>query len=158
MSQQQIPRPDLPYPGERQSNHWLIHLWIILGGALVIVVAWAALNWPATQEPPAASIHTVVYQAEADAAHGSGRTGMYTLQSDDGGTRQGETNLPMKNRDGATGLTFTGFKSGDFVYLSIQNADAAGSVTCRIVVDGVMISENTSDGGYVIASCKGQVP
>jgi hypothetical protein len=42
----------------------------------------------------------------------------------------------MKSQTGDTGLTFTSFHTGDFVYLSVQNTDAAGSVTCRILVDG----------------------
>jgi hypothetical protein len=44
------------------------------------------------------------------------------------------------------------------VYLSVQNQNAAGSVTCRILLDGMVVSENTSTGGYVIATCQGRVP
>lgn len=159
MTQQQTPQTDLPYPGHQPPKRkWLIHLWIILAGAAVLGVAWLALNWPTTSsQPPASTTHTVVYQADGAGARGI-RTANYTLQTDNGGTSQGSANLPMKNTAGGTGLTFTNFHSGDFVYLSVQNQDAAGSVTCRIVVDGVVISENTSTGGYVIATCKGQVP
>lgn len=149
MTQQQIPQSDLQQPRRKP-----VHLWIILAGALVLAVAWLALNWP-TSSPPAATSHTVLYEAEGAGARGL-RSATYTLQTPSG-SAQGEINLPMMTRDGDTGLTYT-FRSGDFVYLSVQNSDAAGSVTCRITVDGVVISENTSTGGYVIASCKGTVP
>jgi hypothetical protein len=48
--------------------------------------------------------------------------------------------------------------SGAFVYVSAQNNDESGSITCEIVVDGKVISRNTSEGGYTIASCQGAVP
>lgn len=156
MTQQQVPRPDLPYPGYRPKRNRSVLFWLAPAPVIAALITW---YWHTPQDQPVsvAKTHTVVYQADGSGARGV-RSANYTLQSDDGGTRQGEINLPMTTKSGATGLTFTGFKSGDFVYLSIQNADAAGSVTCRIVVDGVTISENTSDGGYAIASCKGQVP
>ena len=44
---------------------------------------------------------------------------------------------------------------GDPLSLSIQNRDDRGSVTCRIEVDGVIISENTSHGRFVVAMCSG---
>lgn len=36
-----------------------------------------------------------------------------------------------------------------------QNKGEYRSVTCRITVDGIVISENTSSGEYGIATCKG---
>lgn len=130
------------------------HLYIVLAGALVLGVAWLALNWPSLTTPPATLTHTVVYQAD-----GVGTTeATYTLQSDDGGTRQGDIDLPLMNQAGTEGLSFPGFKTGDFVYLSVQNTMDSGSVTCRILVDGKVVAENQSDGGHVIATCKGRVP
>jgi hypothetical protein len=133
--------------------------------AAVALFAVAALVWglksPAGQQSTAATAssgtHVVTYEADGAGARGL-RTARYTVRTSDGGTSQGETNLPMKNQDGGTGLVFPGFQPGAFVYLSVQNADAAGSVTCRIKVDGTVISENTSTGGYVIATCQGSVP
>lgn len=101
-----------------------------------------------------ATTHEVWYRADGDGT----TEASYTLQSDDGGTRQQDITLPLMNQKGETGLTFTGFKSGAFVYLSVQNSTAAGSVTCQIFVDGKEISSNTSTGGYKIASCQGRVP
>lgn len=119
----------------------------------VLALAGCGGNTPVAQTAPVVTSHTVLYEAE-----GAARTASYTLKSDDGGTRQGDFDLPLRNQSGGQGLTFTGFSTGAFVYLSIQNGDEYGSVTCRITVDGVKLSENTSDGGSMIATCQGQVP
>lgn len=133
-------------------------LWVALGTSVPVIAGLITWYWPATpnSHTTQTTSHTVLYEAEGSGARGL-RSANYTLQTPSG-SAQGEINLPMKNRDGGTGLTIPDFHAGDFVYLSVQNSDAAGSVTCRIAVDGVVISENTSTGGYVIASCKGVVP
>jgi hypothetical protein len=119
---------------------------VVLGGLTLWAVFAVALLFLTGNTSPAT--HTVVYTATADAAYGSGRTGMVTAQGPDGTVQQTGL-LPI------TG-TFT-FHSGDFVYLSVQNQQSVGSVTCRITVDGVVVSENTSSGGYTIATCQGRV-
>lgn len=154
MTQQQTPRPEprlpdpaqRPAPGLQTGAKVALVLLGLLAAGVVAVGAWA-LSW--TDHGPAApTTHTVVYEATADSAYGSGRTGMVTAQAP-GGTTQKTGLLPI------TG-TYT-FGSGDFVYLSVQNGQGLGSVTCRITVDGVVVSENTSDGGYTIATCQGKV-
>lgn len=119
-----------------------------------VVVVLAVQAWPkASREVAAVTSHTVVYEADGvGTAEGS-----ITLEAPTG-TQQVKAALPLRTKAGATGLTYPGFKSGAFVYLSVQNQSASGSVTCRILVDGTPISENTSSGGYVIASCQGRVP
>lgn len=149
----------------KPADHGLRNTLLVLGGFLVVVAALALVlragsatagspNPPASAAPYTPVVHTVSYEADGDGTN----AGTYTLRSADGGTRQGNADLPLTNKAGSLGLKLTGFGSGDFVYLSIQNENGYGSVTCRIVVDGVTISENTSDGGYTIATCQGQVP
>lgn len=46
--------------------------------------------------------------------------------------------------------------SGQFLYLSAQNRCDYGKVTVKFVQDGVTVKENTSSGGYVIATVSGQ--
>lgn len=148
MTQQQV-TPAPPAPSEKRSPLWM---WIVLG--VIVALAISALIWawsPTGRAGGSSSTHTVVYQVEADAVYGSGRTGMVTIQTDDGGTSQGVIALPLAS-------TFTSFHSGDFAYVSVQNQQHAGSVTCRITVDGTVVSENTSSGGYTIATCQGTVP
>lgn len=42
----------------------------------------------------------------------------------------------------------------DFAYVSVQNDDEYGDVTCRIKQDGQVVSENTSSAAYGIATCQ----
>lgn len=124
---------------------------------LSATISFLSLATACSGSPPAATqptTHEVWYRADGDGT----KTASYTLRSEDGGTVQGDINLPLTNQQGETGLTFTGFKSRDFVYLSVQNSSDAGSITCQIFVDGVQISSNTSDGAYKIATCQGRVP
>lgn len=134
------------------STKGRIAVWVAVAAAIVIVLVVQV--WPSgSSAPPAAMSRTVVYEAD-----GTGTDeGSITIEAPTG-TQQVKAALPLKTKAGATGLTYPGFRKGAFVYLSVQNQNASGSVTCRIVVDGVTISENTSAGGYVIATCKGQVP
>lgn len=132
--------------------------------AAVICGILVVFAWPkASAEPSASSSSTsttVVYEAESAGTD----EGSITLQAPTG-TQQANTGLPLKTTDGETGISYTGFQPGAFVYLSVQNQKASGSVTCRITIKSVtgnltvsrVISENTSTGGYVIASCQGQV-
>lgn len=48
-----------------------------------------------------------------------------------------------------------GFRAQNGAMLSLlaQNAVAAGTITCRISIDGKVVKETTSEGGYVVATC-----
>lgn len=88
-----------------------------------------------------------------------------TLETGDG-TSQQSVKVPLKGKtSGNRGLTFV-MQRGSFVYISAQNkgkmnpnftssSDFYGTVTCRITVDGVVVSENTTTSQYGIATCKG---
>lgn len=109
---------------------------------------------PTPSSPPPAKTHEVTYAAE-----GEGTTaGQYTWTTEDGGTSQGDIDLPLKDKDGNVGITSDAFKSGAFLYFAIRNTQPSGSVTCQIIVDGKEISRVTSSGAYVSAVCKGKVP
>lgn len=69
------------------------------------------------------------------------------------GNVQASPDIPMKMKSGDP-VEYQ-FNDGDFVYISAQVANFYGDITCRIIVDGVTISENTSSGEYAIATCKG---
>lgn len=110
----------------------------------------------ATSSP--ATTHTVVYAADGD---GGKKVASYTWATADGGTEQHEADLPLRAEDaddGDAGLPMEGFESGDMVYLSVQNSQDHGSITCQIIVDGVEVSVHTSTGAYSIATCRGRVP
>lgn len=63
-------------------------------------------------------------------------------------------------QDSAVGLPWTmnaPTATGSFVYISAQNQDDSGTVTCEIDINGVVAVTNTSTGAYVIASCDGRL-
>lgn len=93
----------------------------------------------------------VLYEVEGTTSRAS-----VTLETSTG-TQQSTINVPLKNKSGGIGVR-TSMEAGDFAYLSAQNKERGGEISCRITVDGDVISENTSTGGYVIASCSGRVP
>ena len=73
------------------------------------------------------------------------------------GTQQADVSLPMKNDSGSQGVQFCS-AAGEFVYISVQNRNDSGSVTCTITIDNIELAEVRSSGAYVIASCDGSVP
>ena len=86
---------------------------------------------------------------------GEGRGASVTLR-DLNGTRQFDTGFPMTRTTGELGLSGT-FGVGDFYYISAQNMSGSGWVSCRVTIEGVVVSEVRSDGGYKIATCSGVV-
>jgi hypothetical protein len=75
------------------------------------------------------------------------------------GQSQG-TNLavPLTTENGKTRGIRGDFRKGSVVYISAQNMGDSGDITCRITVDGRVLSENTASGGYAIATCEGVTP
>lgn len=53
-------------------------------------------------------------------------------------------------------LTFDA-AAGDFVQISAQNGRDVGTIKCEILVNGDVIEQAESNGGFVIASCNGSV-
>lgn len=93
----------------------------------------------------------VLYEVEGTTDYAS-----VTVSTPDG-TRQLNPDVPMTRKSGERGLELR-YESGDFVYISAQNKRGHGTVSCRISIDGVPVSENESSGGYAIATCEGTVP
>lgn len=101
----------------------------------------------ATTETAAQSASEVLYEVE-----GTQTLASVTYETPTG-TSQGDVDLPMRNKAGDLGLKMR-MASGSFVYISAQGQKSYGTVTCRITVNGTVISENTSTG-YGVVSCKG---
>lgn len=163
MTQQQTPQPTSPDPYRKPERKVKLSFAAFgIGAAVTAVVLMAVLVGPKASgllkpEPP--TTYTVTYEADSEGT----AAGSITLDTPTG-TQQEEVALPLKSQAGDTGLTFP-TQPGAFVYLSVQNHNDSGSVTCRITIKTVtgnlevsrVISENTSSGGHVIASCKGRV-
>lgn len=79
---------------------------------------------------------------------GSNVTGVsITLQNDMGGTEQGDYRLPYCNH-------MVNFSHGDFLYISAQILGGSGSIECRIVQEGVVLSKAKASGFPNIATCR----
>lgn len=74
------------------------------------------------------------------------------------GSEHGEADVSLSTRAGAGGLRFTGFRPGDLLYISAQNAGEPGALTCQIQVDGVVVSSNSAAGAFSIATCQATMP
>ena len=51
--------------------------------------------------------------------------------------------------------TMVNVSGGTFRYVSGQNDEDHGKVTCTIYVDGVVVETNSSSGAYVICTASG---
>ena len=134
---------------------------MMLTATIFFVAVACSGNKPETapETPAPATAPHVVFYATGD---GTAAAAM-TLRSESGGTIQKDVALPLTDTSkGTAGLASDLFKSGDTLYASFQNKEAAGSVTCKIevTVDGKaqVIDEATSTGAYKVVSCAGRVP
>lgn len=143
---------------EVKQERPLLQRLLMAAGVLVAVVVIGAIgvqmssSTPAS-EPPAAPVdmtREVVYEVEGD-----GVSFDLTAETPTGSTQQ-SPDLPMRAKEGGL-LTFE-FPPDSFVYISAQNKDFGREITCRITVDGVVISENSATGRYSIATCDGVTP
>lgn len=108
---------------------------------------------PATVTPtPAPTVDTgpstVVYEVEGDGTD----LASITVATPDG-TEQATVELPLRNKGGSIGVRYD-YDPTTFWYISAQNENATGTVTCYIYVDGEQVSTATSSGPYAIATCK----
>lgn len=80
----------------------------------------------------------------------TGTSGSYsvTLQNSDDNTQQWASV--------GNGWTYKWSQKGTrWLYLSAQNNNSSGNVTVRILINGKIVAENTSVGGYTIATVSG---
>jgi hypothetical protein len=134
--------------------------------AVIAIVGLALTGCSSSKDEPTATPVSSTSTASGGSpkvsffAEGEGtKSGSITMRSESGGTIQKDVALPMGNpTTGEMGISSDSFKHGDFLYISLQNSEASGSVTCRIEVDGVKLDEETSSGGYKVVSCQAQLP
>lgn len=107
---------------------------------------YAPYSTPVTTACPC----SVVYEVEGTA------TGTdVTLQADTGRVQQTNLAIPLTDKStGSRGFRFTS-PSGSRVYISALNAGPSGTISCRITVNGNVVSTNSGDS---VATCAGFVP
>jgi hypothetical protein len=150
-------KPDAETPGRRLKRWLLDHpmqaLFTALLATIVVGVAWNGVTGGGTSsDPNPATVcsHDVVYHAG-----GTATTASLTLTNETDGTEQVTTGVPVMNKTGTDGLHLGRLPCGTFVYISAQNQDTPGTISCEITADGVTIEQAESSGAYVIASCSG---
>jgi hypothetical protein len=138
---------------------WRPRLFVVILAVLAVLVAIGLSIEPDWSDGPSPSGIVIDDRVEVIYEVTGTASGIdITIQNPSGNTEQhNDLSVPLGTKDGRKGLHMT-FRSGDFAYLSAQNTGESGSVTCRIVADGVVIESATSRGAYVIASCSGLVP
>lgn len=136
--------PATPVPGRQVASPLarLLLVLVVVGG----VGLWIAGGLgPAASRPGRPAGGTITYRIG-----GTARSASLTYINASGGTEQQQAvRVPWQQQFSA--------RRGQFVSISAQNQGDAGSVTCEILVDGVVLKRSTSDGAYTIASCSGSV-
>lgn len=117
----------------------------------VIAVFWLGSLVLGGDEGGSSSSYTVLYHVKGSADYGD-----ITYATPTGTGQQSDVNIPLRRKTGERGIQFT-MSKGDHVYISVQNGEESGSVTCIIEVDGIAVAENTSSGAYAIATCNGRL-
>lgn len=116
------------------------------------MVALTLLSGCASKPAAPAARVGIVY-----AVTGSARAADITIQTPTGSSQQNDVGVPLVSKAGSEGLEFS-FASGAFVYLSAQN-QGGGEITCEIrTKEGRVISRNTAQGEFAIATCSGSAP
>jgi Mycobacterium membrane protein len=101
--------------------------------------------------PPTSNFRLVTYEVL-----GSASSVDTTERTPSGSRQQSNVAVPMTRESGGP-VTYS-MSPGAFAYISAQNNGDTGVVTCRILVDGMVLAEVSSSGAYVIATCDGRVP
>lgn len=120
---------------------------------LLVLVAGCDGKKPGVQTamlttPPHVSVAIEVTTTEADAT--KSYLPVASTLALPTGTEQKDDALPIR--------TQYAFAPGDTVSASFQKkTDWAGSITCKIVVAGKVLAENTSSGEYAVVSCSATV-
>jgi hypothetical protein len=130
-----------PAPSKKKSPAWayiLITLLFLWGG-------WQFLLAPGIRQAETMKAYDVTYHIS-----GTARTADLTYQNAGSNTEQQNDEVVPWIK------SFTGH-GGQFLYVSAQNQGATGTITCKIILDGVVVKSSESSGAYAIASCSGKI-
>lgn len=114
---------------------------------------------PASASPsPAKPVHTIDHSCIRYTVTGSARGANITYATLTG-TSQASVAVPLTTTDGDMGIHLCGLDSGSFLYISAQNQGQSGDITCEIRIAGIgVVSHNTAQGPYSIATCQSAMP
>jgi hypothetical protein len=143
------PPPYQPPPPRRRRRVWP---WVLLGVVVLFFGGCVAIANNVGNEIKEQSRPVMVtYEITSIGVVTAGNI-TYTKDVNLGMEQVGDAKLPWKKD--------VQFGEGFFKPLSIsaQAGNGTGTITCRILVDGVEVAKSTSQGQFVIASCSGDVP
>lgn len=134
-----------PPPEYRPSPQQARWPWITAGLVLVLVLAFAGVfMFSGNDDENAVEEITVTYEVR-----GTGAEAAVTYMGwDQGMTRETAVSLPWR-KDVLMGAW------GRIVSMTAANGPDGGDITCRILVGGRVMTEQTSSGPYASASCSG---
>lgn len=142
-----------------KKSRGCVNVLAVIGGISLALFAIVLLGgFTLLGSTPAPSSHEVIYKVTTNLDSGTWPTCNYFDTTYDlrGGTAQ--KTVSICDGDHHTEVDRFTAQRGDFVYLSVQNGQRYGGVTCQIFVDGALLYHTHSDGQYVIASCSGSIP
>lgn len=134
---------------EKKERDWIAILIVVILGVVLTVWFLAQLGSSLARTNPVFSEPTTTAYRVRYEVVGTAGEAFLTWENSQGGTEQGDYNIPYRQ-------TFT-FTRGDFAYISAQNLGETGKITCQIWVNNVKWKESTSTGAYSIATCSGSV-
>jgi hypothetical protein len=104
---------------------------------------------PLTPAPAGNAVVTVTYEVSGDAERARNIT--YSADENLNLSQQNGVDLPW-----STEVPFPGnFPAATLSLTAQSGADSPGEITCRILRDDEVISENTASGRYAVLSCPG---
>lgn len=120
---------------------------VVLAACVGILLLGAVLFRPRSgtlPRVPSSTTYRVEYQVQ-----GTARGASLTYQNAGGSSEQRDVAVPWDMDFVAT--------PGQFLYVSAQNKGETGTITCNILLNGVVVKTSTSQGAYKIASCSGRI-
>jgi hypothetical protein len=138
----------------RPRNHWVRRnaKWVYIGvlvGALGVGAALTSQKKDTATNTPSATSSSSGYLVSYTVG-GYATSVDVTYQSLNGSEQANGAPTPWQS-------SVYQMQKGDFVYVSAQNDDDSGSVTCEIQVDGHIAVTHTSTGAYAVATCSGRL-
>ena len=106
-------------------------------------------------KPTKERVWVVEYEAQHDHARNNSVSVTYAIPSDGGVAKEEIGRLEME-KNNATWTKTQQFEPGSFLFLTAKSNSYVGGVTCRIKVNGVVISEKSSKVSYETAMCTNQ--
>lgn len=142
----------LPSTGPPRLPPWLtpgnkVAIYLLAGLGALTLIGVLAQQSTTRDENNVGAPASVVYQIEGTAAVAD------LTYTNSGGDTEQQSGVSAPVPDVSVTLP-----RGGLAYVAAQNMTGTGDITCRILVDGAVVKETTSTGGYAIATCSASVP